>query len=63
MEIKVEDIILLDDKEYCVIKKYNDYYIIISLEKPIDIKIGKYEDGKFVTEIDKKIIKEVLLSN
>ena len=59
---EVNDIILIDDKEYCIIKKYNEYYVIVSLNKPFDIMVGKFENDEFINENDLKIIKNILCS-
>ena len=58
----VEDIIIINNKEYCIIKKYNDCYLIISIDVPLDIKVGKFNKNEFVVINDQDKIKEVLLS-
>ena len=58
----IEDIIILDNREYCIIKKYNDYYVIISLTQPLDIKVGTFLGSSFSVENDNEKIKEVLCS-
>ena len=56
----VEDIIEIEGREYCIVKKYNDYYVIVSINTPLDIKVGKIINDQFNDETDKEKIKEVL---
>ena len=58
----IEDIISIEDKEYCIVKKYNEYFIIVSINTPLDIKIGKFINNEFLIENNNEIIKEVLQS-
>lgn len=58
---KVKDIILLDDnRKYSIIKKVNEYYILLSVDEPLKIMIVKITNDKILVETDKKIIEEVL---
>ena len=58
---KVKDIILLDDnRKYSIIKKVNEYYILLSVDEPLNIMIAKIKNDKILVETDKKIIEEVL---
>ncbi|MBE6161511.1 MAG: hypothetical protein E7158_04750 [Firmicutes bacterium] len=58
----VNDILLVDDKEYCIIKKHNEYYVIVSLNKPLDIMVGKFKNDEFINENDLELIKKILCS-
>lgn len=62
-DYEVNDIVNLDDKEYCIIKKYEDYYVVISTHVPINIFVGMINKTKFEVIKDKNIIKKVLLSD
>lgn len=58
----VEDIISVEGREYCIVKKYNEYYIIVTIDTPLDIKVGKLIGNEFIPETNNEIIKEVLQS-
>lgn len=57
----VGDIIKLDNNhEYCIIKKYNEYYVLLSQNEPLEILIVNINGNEINVVIDKKIIEEVL---
>ena len=58
---EVNDIVLLNDKEYCIIKVYKKYIVAIANFLPFEILVGFIDNGKFVKETNKEIIKEILL--
>ena len=58
----IEDVVSIEEREYCIVKKYNEYYIIVTIDTPLDIKVGKFVGNEFISETDNEIIKEVLLS-
>ena len=58
---EVNDIILLNDKEYCIIKMYKEYIVVLSNFKPIEIMVGYMKNGSFVKETNKKIVEQILL--
>ena len=59
----VKDTIILDDNiEYSIIKKVDNYYLMMSVEEPLKIIIGQIDNNKIIVISDKKIIKEVLSS-
>lgn len=58
----VGDIITLDNKEFCIIKEYSNYYVVISLDKPVDIRVGIFSNRTFSPVTDKNIVKKVLMS-
>ena len=61
-DYNIGDVITIVNVDYCIVKKYNKHYVIVTIGEPLDIKVGKFEDDKFVIENDKEIIKEVLQS-
>lgn len=58
----IGDIVLINDtKEYTIINNYNDYYVLLSNNSPIDILIGKINENNNLSIInDRKIVLEVL---
>ena len=58
---EINDIILLNNKEYCIIKVYGEYIVVISNFTPFEILVGYIKNGEFVKEVDKDKIKEILL--
>ena len=59
-DYNVEDVIIIDNRDYCVVKKHKEYYIIVSISTPLDIMVGKIINGEFVIEKNNEIIKKIL---
>ena len=57
---EINDIILLNDEEYCVIKKYKEYLVVLSNFEPLQILVGYIKHGTFVKETNKKIVQQIL---
>lgn len=58
---KVKDIILLDDnRKYIIIRKINEYYLLMADSEPFKILIVKILNNRVIVETNKEIIKEVL---
>ena len=57
---EVDDIILLNDKEYCIIKVYKEYIVVLSNFEPLEIMVGYMKNNVFIKETNKKIIEQVL---
>lgn len=58
---KIKDIIILDDnKEYSIIKKVNDYYVLLSLVQPIKIIVVTIDKDNINVVTNKEKIIEVL---
>ena len=60
---EVNDIILLDNHEYCIIKKYKEYMVVLSNFEPLEIIVGYIKNDKFVKETNKKIVEQILTKN
>lgn len=62
--MEVKDIVILDNnKEYSVIKKVENYYVLLSLETPLEIVVGVLEKDTLKVVQDKNIIFKVLSEN
>ena len=57
---EVNDIILLNDKEYCIIKMYKEYVVVLSNFEPVEILVGYMKNNTFIKETNKKIIEQIL---
>ena len=57
---EVNDIILLNDKEYCIIKMYKEYIVVLSNFEPVEILVGYMKNNTFIKETNKKIIEQIL---
>lgn len=62
--MEVKDIVMLgNNKEYSVIKKVENYYVLLSLETPLEIVVGVLEKDTLKVVQDKNIIFKVLSVN
>lgn len=62
--MEVKDIVMLgNNKEYSVIKKVENYYVLLSLETPLEIVVGVLEKDTLKVVQDKNIIFKVLSEN
>lgn len=57
---KINDVVELEDKEYQIIKKVGNYYVLISVNEPVDLLVGEISNGEFNIIEDKNIILSLL---
>ncbi len=60
-EYNVDDVVLINDREYAVVKKIGNVYLLVTMENPIDILVGRIINKEFIVETDHDMIMNILL--
>ena len=57
----VDDIVNINDREYAIVKKIGNVYLLVTLDNPVDILVGKIDNKEFISETDPEMIKNILM--
>ena len=56
----IDDIVEINKRQYAVVKKIGNIYLLVTLDNPIDILVGTLENGEFINETNQDMIKNIL---